>query len=461
MRQASAWAPASAPAASAMPAPLTPRGITPRLPAATGAAAAAALPAQKPAPPTSPKQTLAAKPPASPRGSTSQKPSLGLGAMTARVPASSTISATAGAASAPRGCLTARETARSKLGLQLPARNGEFSDAEQTAKESKLKLAEGECTRIGDTGMFIGGEMVARDAALLNSHKITHVLNMAGVIIPNFHEKPGAIFKYCTLYLHDGGEHAGEDFRSALPNVLEWLDAALRPPTSAKVLVHCQAGVSRSCSAVIAYLMWARGLVYTDSLAYVKSHRTVASPNMAFFTMLLEWEQTRLSQLSPAPALPAVKPAAGLGGDELWIYQVCRQGQPKDPSTMLVTKLLRPPRSAASSDDEAVGLDPRGCFILRTAGGIHGWIGTGVAGDDPCRVELQSALQRIRRYEWPKEAAAAGEISTETGPAAQASSVDDKEPPPPIDRSLEVRLCLPMLNTHFPPQFGPFETHFR
>ena len=48
---------------------------------------------------------------------------------------------------------------------------------------------------------------MARDASLLQSHKITHVLNMAGIIIPNFHEKKkGSGFSYCTLYLHDGGD---------------------------------------------------------------------------------------------------------------------------------------------------------------------------------------------------------------------------------------------------------------
>ena len=223
-------------------------------------------------------------------------------------------------------------------------------------------------------------------------------------------------------------QHAGEDFRSALPNVLEWLHAALTPPTSAKVLVHCQAGVSRSCSAVIAYLMWAREMAYTNALALVKSHRTVASPNMAFFTMLLEWEQTRLSQLLPAPA-PAVKAAAGLGGDQLWVYQVCRQGQPTDPSTMVVTKLLRPPREATVSSDGAVGLDPRGCFILRTAAGLYGWIGKDVTGDDPCRAELESATGRIQRFEWAKEAAAvAEEAAVEAAAEGKGESLVPTEP---------------------------------
>lgn len=136
---------------------------------------------------------------------------------------------------AGRGSFTAREPGV-KLGLKLPAHSGEFSDAEQTRKESILKASEGECTAIESTGMYVGGEMVARNASMLRSHKITHVLNMAGVTIPNFLEADG--FDYLTVYLHDGGDTAAEDFRLALPRILEWLDGALKPPSSARILVH-------------------------------------------------------------------------------------------------------------------------------------------------------------------------------------------------------------------------------
>jgi hypothetical protein len=158
------------------------------------------------------------------------------GASTARGAVSTSSSAAASAAlGAWRGSFTAREPGV-KLGLKLPTHSGEFSDAEQTRKESILKASEGECTAIESTGMYVGGEMVARNASLLRSHKITHVLNMAGVTVPNFLEADG--FEYLTLYMHDGGDTAAEDFRSALPRILEWLDAALKPPARARILVH-------------------------------------------------------------------------------------------------------------------------------------------------------------------------------------------------------------------------------
>jgi protein-tyrosine phosphatase len=48
------------------------------------------------------------------------------------------------------------------------------------------------------------------------------------------------------------------------------------------VLVHCAAGVSRSASTVIAFLMKSRGWTFTDSFNYVKKKRYVICPNYGF-----------------------------------------------------------------------------------------------------------------------------------------------------------------------------------
>lgn len=48
------------------------------------------------------------------------------------------------------------------------------------------------------------------------------------------------------------------------------------------VLVHCAAGVSRSASIVIAYLMRNNGMNYTEAYALVKNKRFVICPNHGF-----------------------------------------------------------------------------------------------------------------------------------------------------------------------------------
>ena len=48
------------------------------------------------------------------------------------------------------------------------------------------------------------------------------------------------------------------------------------------VLVHCHAGVSRSATCVIAYLMQERDLAFEDAFSFASKRRPVIFPNMGF-----------------------------------------------------------------------------------------------------------------------------------------------------------------------------------
>ena len=48
------------------------------------------------------------------------------------------------------------------------------------------------------------------------------------------------------------------------------------------VLVHCYAGVSRSATCVIAYLMQEREMTFEDAFTFASKHRPVIFPNMGF-----------------------------------------------------------------------------------------------------------------------------------------------------------------------------------
>jgi protein-tyrosine phosphatase len=53
-----------------------------------------------------------------------------------------------------------------------------------------------------------------------------------------------------------------------------------------KVLFHCAAGVSRSASFVIAYLMKDQGISYQEAFNFVKSKRSIIRPNSGFVQQL-------------------------------------------------------------------------------------------------------------------------------------------------------------------------------
>uniref|UniRef100_A0A4W5KTL7 Dual specificity phosphatase 22b n=1 Tax=Hucho hucho TaxID=62062 RepID=A0A4W5KTL7_9TELE len=61
-------------------------------------------------------------------------------------------------------------------------------------------------------------------------------------------------------------------------------------------LVHCLAGVSRSVSLVVAYIMTVTGLGWQEALAAVRVARPCAGPNLGFQRQLQEFETTHADQ---------------------------------------------------------------------------------------------------------------------------------------------------------------------
>ncbi|KAH8261506.1 hypothetical protein KR044_010350, partial [Drosophila immigrans] len=62
------------------------------------------------------------------------------------------------------------------------------------------------------------------------------------------------------------------------------------------VLIHCLAGMSRSVTVAVAYIMTATHLNWKEALKVVRAGRAVANPNAGFQTQLQEFEQYKLSE---------------------------------------------------------------------------------------------------------------------------------------------------------------------
>ncbi len=55
-----------------------------------------------------------------------------------------------------------------------------------------------------------------------------------------------------------------------------------------KVLVHCQAGISRSVTLVLYWLMTRKGMTFNDAFEYIKTRRNIANPNSGFVKILTQ-----------------------------------------------------------------------------------------------------------------------------------------------------------------------------
>ncbi|KAM4602622.1 serine/threonine/tyrosine-interacting protein isoform 2-T2 [Polymixia lowei] len=145
-------------------------------------------------------------------------------------------------------------------------------------------------------GLFLGPYSAAMKSKLpiLEKQGITHIVCVrqdieANFIKPNFPHT----FRYLVL---DIADNPVENIIRFFPMTKEFIDSCLE--TGGKVLVHGNAGISRSAALVIAYLMETFGMKYRDAFSHVQERRFCINPNVGFVHQLQEYEAIYLAKLT-------------------------------------------------------------------------------------------------------------------------------------------------------------------
>ncbi|TRY54167.1 hypothetical protein DNTS_034842 [Danionella cerebrum] len=145
--------------------------------------------------------------------------------------------------------------------------------------------------------LFLGNERDAQDLDLLLRFNIGFVVNVT-THLPLYHLDTGLVH-YKRLPATDNSK---QNLRQYFEEVFEFIEEAHQ--SGRGVLVHCQAGVSRSATIVIAYLMKHTLMTMTDAYKYVRSRRPIVSPNLNFMGQLLEFERDLNSGVTPRILTP-------------------------------------------------------------------------------------------------------------------------------------------------------------
>lgn len=80
-----------------------------------------------------------------------------------------------------------------------------------------------------------------------------------------------------------------EDIKTLFDPSIEFINKGLAIPNTT-VIVHCYAGISRSSSVVLAYLMKEKNMTLDDAFAHLVTKRRIVEPNDGFWTQLEEFE---------------------------------------------------------------------------------------------------------------------------------------------------------------------------
>ncbi|XP_051233846.1 dual specificity protein phosphatase 22-B-like [Dicentrarchus labrax] len=134
--------------------------------------------------------------------------------------------------------------------------------------------------------LYLGNIKDARDGELLAKHNITHILSI--------HDTAAPILEGMTYLCISAADHSKQNLTQYFRDSIMFIHESRLKGEGC--LVHCVAGVSRSVTLVVAYIMTVTGRGWVESLAAVRAARPCAGPNLGFLRQLEEFENTELTE---------------------------------------------------------------------------------------------------------------------------------------------------------------------
>ena len=139
--------------------------------------------------------------------------------------------------------------------------------------------------------LYLGCRKVATCLPGLRESNVTRILNVTSSIPNHFEDMQG--FMYKQIAVEDNHD---VDMMQHLPGAFQFIEEARA--CGEKVLVHCHAGMSRSVTIILAYLMKYYDHTLETAHEYVKLRKPDIAPNFSFMGQLLDFE----CSLRPSPA---------------------------------------------------------------------------------------------------------------------------------------------------------------
>ncbi|POI27539.1 hypothetical protein CIB84_008711 [Bambusicola thoracicus] len=135
-------------------------------------------------------------------------------------------------------------------------------------------------------GLYLGNIRDSEDRESLRRHGVTHILSV--------HNRAKPVLEDMTYLCISASDSSSQNLIQHFKESIKFIhECRLR---GGGCLVHCLAGVSRSTTILVAYLMTVTELGWERCLAATKAVRSYASPNFGFQQQLQEYEQTLLKE---------------------------------------------------------------------------------------------------------------------------------------------------------------------
>lgn len=137
-------------------------------------------------------------------------------------------------------------------------------------------------SEILENKLYFTDMFAANDKGLLINRNIKGIISLGGFEEQVYYIHHDGIEHHYVYIDDDEGEPISEHFEECV-DFIDSIDGA--------VLVHCYAGISRSATIVIAYLMIKRGMIYEEAIRFVQKKRSFICPNKGFLISLFKIDQ--------------------------------------------------------------------------------------------------------------------------------------------------------------------------
>ena len=132
-------------------------------------------------------------------------------------------------------------------------------------------------------GVYLGSIGTAMDKETLHEYGISHILTWAANLTPPFEED----FSYLTIPVLDKNK---SNVMIHFEETNEFINKSIE--NGGNILVHSFAGVSRSSTFILAYLMSEKKMNLAESIWLLKDKNIKWEPNMGFMIQLKAYEMT-------------------------------------------------------------------------------------------------------------------------------------------------------------------------
>ena len=129
-------------------------------------------------------------------------------------------------------------------------------------------------------GLYLGNINSVYDIEKLKSVGITHVISVIGGFIPPYPED----FNYLVINALDT---SNTDLFENFEATNDFIDDAMME--NSNILIHCQAGRSRSVTILAAYIIKTFGLDVKTTIDIIKNKRNIIEPNKYFINQLEQY----------------------------------------------------------------------------------------------------------------------------------------------------------------------------